>query len=467
MASLLTIRNLTAEPIELKRCDYYEAISSLSKRVNAASPVTAVALKPPTSPVHHDISIWIGPLRSCKTNVKLHSSNKTLRLTLEVNGERYRLDIPIPKSTTLTPLHHNPRSSYAAVHLLEHSHLTIFPIVKLASWMQLLKDDTPLSAVSIPGTHNSPACYHALPSVRCQAVSPSDQLENGVRFFDIRVQPEKPSSSINDRLVLVHGVFPISLTGNKYFRNLVQEVFAFLDRNPSETVIMSVKREGMGNSSDAQLSRILFDHYAGDLSRWFTAPRIPYLGEARGKIVLIRRFVLEESLKEEFGGAGWGIDGENWADNTPYATCTSGDICVQDFYEVLDTATIEKKIKYSEEQLTRAAKCVCAFSDQHIFVGSALSKRPFYINFLTASNFWKIGCWPERIAAKINPAILDFLCRKHNETGNADDEHEPAIGDISTGIVVCDWVGYKDNWDLVRCIVGINMVQQHNTSRNA
>jgi len=30
-------------------------------------------------------------------------------------------------------------------------------------------------------------------------------------------------------------------------------------------------------------------------------------------------------------------------------------------------------------------------------------------------------------------------------------------GDGSTGIVVCDWVGLNGDWDLVRCIVGMNV----------
>ncbi|KAL8982967.1 MAG: hypothetical protein Q9177_005117 [Variospora cf. flavescens] len=196
---------------------------------------------------------------------------------------------------------------------------------------------------------------------------------------------------------------------------------------------MSLKREGTGEATDAQLSRILRDHYAGDPNHWFTAPRIPYLGEARGKIVLIRRFGLDENLKQEWGGAGWGINAENWADNTPNATCPSGDICVQDFYEVLETVNIEKKIQYSQAHLERAARCVCTLPEQDGVTANQSPKQPFFINFLTASNFWKVGCWPEKIAAKLNPAIVDFLCRKHNEIDGA--ALDQVSGDGSTGIV--------------------------------
>lgn len=470
--SSLTIRNLTSRPVELKRYEYHVTAPSLSRggMTNITHNVTSLfrnATTPAAPPVtdavstfaHQDVSIRIEPFRSLHTDIKQQSPNETLRLTFETEGEQHRLDTPTStsNSTTLEPLAENPHFKYSAVHLLEHSHITLYSSAHLSSWMRSLKDDTPLSALSIPGTHNSPTCHRALPSVRCQATSPPEQLDNGVRFFDIRVQPEVPSDPTKDGLILVHGVFPISLTGNKYLRDLLKEVYTFLDRNPSETVIISLKREGTGDATDAQLSRIFKDHYAGDPNRWFTAPRIPYLGEARGKIVLIRRFGLDDTLKHEWGGAGWGIDAETWADNTPNATCPSGDICVQDFYEVLETVNIEKKIQYSQEHLERAAKCVCLLPEQDGLPANPPPKQPFYINFLTASNFWKVGCWPEKIAAKLNPAIVDFLCRKHNELGEVDSEQAQTAGDGSTGIVVCDWVGYKGNWDICWVIVGMNV----------
>ncbi|KAI9814474.1 MAG: hypothetical protein M1827_003330 [Pycnora praestabilis] len=473
----LTIRNLTSISLELKLVERYEApsvdppsgIGHITRNFttlmsNATAPTSPQLTDHSQSFSNQDVSLRLEPFQTSKTEIKAseRSPNETLRLTFEADGERYRLDTPTPtnESTTLTPLTPNPRFKYTAVFLPQYSHLSLFSSANLQSWMQELKDETPLSALSVPGTHNSPTCHRALPSVRCQSVSPRVQLDNGVRFFDIRVQPEKPEDPSNDRLILVHGVFPISLTGNKYFRDLVNEVEAFLDRNPSETVIMSVKREGTGTATDANLSRILRDHYAGDVNRWFTAPHIPTLGEARRKVVLMRRFALEEGLKKEWDGAGWCINAETWAYNTPNDQCPSGDVVVQDFCEVLETENIDKKIKFSEEHLERAASCVCVLPGISTQSTDPPPKQPFYINFLSASNFWKVGCWPEKIAAKLNPAIVDFLCRRHNEVegigGRDGGEGRKDIGDGSTGIVVCDWVGNNGDWDLVRCIVGYN-----------
>ena len=480
----LTIRNLTSTPLELKRLERHQApeaptspgggglggLGNVTRNFtalmgNATAPTSLELAENAQSYRDENLSITIGPFQTAKTEIESSGRwpSEILRLTFEHDGERHRLDTPTPssESTTLTPLTPTPRWRYTAVYLPQHSHVSLFSSANLAGWMGELKDETPLSGLSIPGTHNSPTCHRALPSVRCQAVGVREQLENGVRFLDVRVQPESPEDASHEGLVLVHGVFPISLTGAKYFRGLVSDVEAFLAAHPSETVIMSVKREGPGTHTDAQLSRKLRDHYAGDVNRWFTAPRIPSLGEARGKIVLLRRFALDPALKSEWDGAGWAIDAETWAYNTADDTCASGDVCVQDFCEVLETENIDKKIGLAEAHLERAACCVCPLPGVHTEMQQQQQKMPLYLNFLSASNFWKVGCWPERIAAKLNPAMVDFLCRRHAaaaDAGAAGEGRRPnnPTGDGGTGIVVCDWVGLNGDWDLVRCIVGMN-----------
>ena len=208
---------------------------------------------------------------------------------------------------------------------------------------------------------------------------------------------------------------------------------------------MSLKREGTGDGTDEEFARIIKTHYVdADASIWFTEPRVPSLGESRGKIVLMRRFNAGEI-------PDFGIDAAAWADNTPCATCPSGDVCIQDFYEVMETENIEKKIEYCNAHLERSGCCVFTEERFRECVERG-EKMPLYVNFLSASNFWKVGTWPEKIAAKVNPSVVDWLCRRHmvNDDGGAKE------GDWSTGIVVCDWVGLDGDWDLVRCIVGMN-----------
>ena len=472
MASLpFAIRNLTSIPLELKLVEKFHAPEDLmSKREGVFKNLTSFipgnkTAEPPTSPAlaehtpsfdRHEVSVPIAPFATKDTNIvntnsvtASHGTQEVSRFTFEINQQRYRIDLPAPikGSLRLHPLAPNPQQEITAIVTPPpNPQLTLYASSNLESWMKNLKDATPLSALSIPGTHNSPTHHRALPSVRCQAVSPREQLENGVRFFDIRVQPEAPDKP---GLILVHSVFPISLTGPKYFRELIDTVYTFLAEHPSEVLIMSIKREGTGNATDVQLGKTLADHYTSgnDARRWYLDPRIPTLGEARGKIVLMRRFGISPGLHAAHEGRGWAIDAESWADNTPHDL--HGNVCVQDFYEVLETENIDKKIEYCCQQLGRAADCVCQLPGLTTDKDHPVPPQPFYLNFLSASNFWKAGCWPEKIAKKVNPATIRWLCLQHHA---GDHCH----GDGGTGIVVCDWVGEGRDWDLVRCIVGMN-----------
>lgn len=395
-----------------------------------------------------DVDIEIQPFAAVQTDIKptIDNDKDRLRLTFEVDdGGRHRMYCPVPttQTETLEVMEDVNGVRLTGIFLPDDAHVTLYESNDLDRWMDKINDNVPLGALSVPGTHNSPTCHAAPPSVRCQAVSPRDQLQNGVRFFDIRVQVPEPFDPNSDKLVLVHSVFPIALSGNKYFRDLYNDCRQFLDEHNSETLIMSLKREGSGNGTDEQLSIILKNHYANN-DQWFTEPRVPRLGEVRNKLVLVRRFNLDEPLKHEHEDRGWGIDGSSWADNCSNAMCPSGDICVQDFYQVQEAPSIDEKIKYAREQLDRSGCCKFNLDDHD-------AKYPLYINFLSASNFWKIGTWPEKIAARVNPAIIAYLCRDHMMDGDHVKE-----GDWSTGIVVCDWVGLDGDWDLVRCVVGMN-----------
>ncbi|KAF7548458.1 hypothetical protein G7046_g8665 [Stylonectria norvegica] len=50
----------------------------------------------------------------------------------------------------------------------------------------------------------------------------------------------------------------------------------------------------------------------------------------------------------------------------------------------------------------------------------------------------------------MNPSVIEYLCGRHGEEGKG--PRKLKIGSASTGIVVTDWVGAHDDWDLIRCI---------------
>ncbi|KIV88465.1 hypothetical protein PV10_08148 [Exophiala mesophila] len=467
----VTIRNLSNIPFNLVKVEHFEphveqggfqlknvtqALGNVTNTLGLTNTTTrkdVPQIDPDTKPTSsRDIDVRIVPYAIAKTDIKLSQPDERLRLTFQAEGGgKHQLYCPVPtsKTATLVALDERNPQRFTGIYLTDDSYVALFNSTNLSSWQRMLPNETPLGALSIPGSHNSPTCYNAPPSVRCQAVSPREQLENGFRFFDIRVQVPEPFDANSDRLNLVHSAFPISLTGNKVFRELYNDITKFLQDNKSETLIMSLKREGTGKGTDEQLSRILHNHYFRDRDLWFTEPRVPNLGEARGKIVLLRRFGLEEELRREHNGRGLGIDAQVWADNTPNATCPSGDVVVQDFYEVLERPSIEKKIAYARDHLERSGACVFNPRDVRATEGK---KIPLHINFLSASNFWKVGTWPEKIAAEVNPAVVEHICKSHQ----LDDRGNVKNGNWSTGILVTDWVGLGGDWDLSRAVVGLN-----------
>jgi 1-phosphatidylinositol phosphodiesterase len=460
MSPNLTIRNLSSTPLELRSIEKYAAVSEAPGAAQiftnlAANITSAVGIRGPqsneliatvpenTEPfAKEETSIRVEPFRAVTTDkAGPEPPSEAQRLTFDINGQQYRVDIPSPTghSNELIPVGADGGLKISAVFVPGDNFLALFSTANLQAWMAELQDHVPISALSIPGTHNSPTCFTALPSVRCQVATPKQQLEAGVRFFDIRVQPESPEDLSKDGLILVHGVFPISLTGAKYLRPVIADIEDFLAQNPRETVIVSIKREGPGEHTDQQLAQIVRNHYATDTSKWWVEPRIPRLGEVRGKIVLMRRFVLDDEAKQLNGGQGWAINAENWAYNCEHDV--HGEFVVQDFCEVLETQNIDKKIEVTCAQLSRSG---CSQADMN----PNAPIPPIHLNFLSASNFWNVGCWPNKIAAKLNPAVLSHLCVKHLI------EHQDA--DWCTGIVVCDWVGDRGDWDLVKAIVGMN-----------
>ncbi|KAL1861743.1 hypothetical protein Daus18300_008712 [Diaporthe australafricana] len=506
MASSLTIRNVTINPLELVLTERFESPPAPGggfSRVTGLFTSSTPAFYKPTDgqepSERRDVAgVVVGAFETRATEIEAAVPGRSvLRLTFQTPGtvHKYVVDCPSPGARSVVMRKAGgggddgnddgdgdnapPRLELTAVYTPSARHLTVLSSANLGAWMRELGDGWPLSALSIPGTHNSPTCHVALPSVRCQAVGVREQLDNGVRFLDLRVSAPRfdggGGGGGGDNLALVHSVFPVSLGGGRYLAGLLDELYAFLDANPSEALIVSLKREGTGRGTDQHLSQHLFRRYCGNgggkdgggerdeevVRRWFTEPRIPTLGEARGRIVLVRRFNNDEALQAEHGGRGWGIDASAWPDNCADGTVGSGLVRVQDFYEVSQSTNIEKKAELARSHLERA--CQQAFTtaaapgtgdDDGDGDGAPPPPPPFFVNFLTASNFFNATCWPEKIAARVNPSITEYLCIRHAEQGKGPAQLD--VGDAGTGIVVTDWVGHDGNWDLIRCIVAWN-----------
>ncbi|KZM28195.1 Phosphatidylinositol diacylglycerol-lyase [Ascochyta rabiei] len=501
---MLTVRNLTSQPISISRVERFEDPNAgqsragdvgyfFGGRTTASVSPSAPELEGHAQSFHHkDLDVRLGPFESYTVSVPgsereeggASRSRCTLRLTIESAGAgRHRVDTNpghTQKSThKFTSLSPNPAQSYTALFhpSTPTPHLTIreSSSVDYRKWMATLPDALPLSAISIPGTHNSHAYYKALPSVKCQCVDVKTQLENGIRFLDIRAQPVHASDAGKKHMYLVHGAFPISLTGPKYLGPILETCYAFLAAHPSESVLVSLKREGVGSARDEHFGRILQDHYIGpNASKWHTEATMPYLGRVRGKMVLVRRYHTSPSHTSMYA-SGSGLDATAWPYNCSSSTfgSPSCSFCLQDLCEVLVPSAMAQKVQYANEHLARAAEA------RHPIPGITTDRTnpvppgPLFLNFLSASNFWKRGCWPESIARVVNRQVEEWLCAGHHlqqpattpghaersegEGGAVGAVRRVKGGDGGTGVVMMDVVGEGGDWELVRLIIGLNM----------
>ncbi|HAQ51884.1 MAG TPA: hypothetical protein DCR12_03860 [Lachnospiraceae bacterium] len=238
-------------------------------------------------------------------------------------------------------------------------------------WMSEIPDKTKISAISIPGTHDSATEYCTLSyCTSCQDTSMYEQMRNGYRYLDVRLQ-------INDKkdgFIFTHGGFKCKESfwpwaDNITFTKLCENAYSFLEDNPSETVIFAVKLE---NSKDdvALAEKLIQDEIQEAPDKWYTRNAIPTLGEVRGKIVLASRYEDVLNLGDEQSGLHfyWTDQGEKEVVDMPYALSminSNESLWVQDRY------------KYSIQDKYDA------FKDG--LLNCQASEDAFFINFLSLS----------------------------------------------------------------------------------
>lgn len=230
------------------------------------------------------------------------------------------------------------RSTQSAAAIGAAADLTLLPWdSSLTDWMGALPDSRSIADLTIPGTHDSGADYNnglTTTYSRCQSLSIADQLSAGVRFMDIRLKLQ--DSGLN----VYHGIVDQHLT----FDEVLADCKAFLSAHPGEVILMSIKQEDDDNAS---FPSAIAAEIAKDPTLWYTQNRIPTLGEARGKILLIRRY----------GGASIGINcADGWSDNTQFTMHNGVSMQVQDYYNLGSSDNLESKWSKLQTLITTASK---------------------------------------------------------------------------------------------------------------
>lgn len=155
---------------------------------------------------------------------------------------------------------------------------------KLNNWMQDIEDNRLVCKMSIPGTHDTGA-YTGNGWVKTQDKNIEQQLNSGIRFFDIRLVHQ------NGVLKLCHGSYIFDVT---FVGDVLKTTAEFLKEHPSETVIMTIKRDHDLDKGDATKYRMaLTKALEGDrnLTSYMVKSFRPdfTLGDLRGKMLIISR----------------------------------------------------------------------------------------------------------------------------------------------------------------------------------
>ncbi len=167
-------------------------------------------------------------------------------------------------------------------------------------WMQRLSDDLLISDVTLPGTHDSATQYVQLSFFsKCQSLNIGEQLDAGYRYLDIRL------GASDDGLILMHGFTKCKKSLAPWSEALtlddvLKQCDSFLKEHPSECIVFAVKQEH-GDESVAEFEQMLDAVFAVYDGLLLPTGEIPTVGEARGHIVLMRRYDDEAGLGDRSG----------------------------------------------------------------------------------------------------------------------------------------------------------------------
>lgn len=263
------------------------------------------------------------------------------------------------------------------------------PTETSVDWMKSISDDIRLDEISIPGTHDSATAYVQLPFfMRCQSLTVAEQLEAGYRYLDIRLNEE------NGRLYFYHS-FAKCTTGIAPWakplelKMVLTQIYAFLQEHSTETVLFVVKQEGSG---EVELFQNTLQEYISDNPEfWLLTDKVPTIGEARGKIVLFRRYEDKADLNNQSGIAlNWNDQGgkELQTNYMSEEVREGATFYIQDRYNY----SIENKQTELERSLLSAKELSVSGGIRINFVSTA-GPNSLYHPYLTAHkmNAWYLG----------------------------------------------------------------------------
>lgn len=215
--------------------------------------------------------------------------------------------------------------------------------IKNTDWMSKLPDNTPLADINIPGTHDSAAINKKRSTpYACHYSDITKQLTSGIRLLDVRIKVKVSQDQYT--FVTCHGNMLSKYDVNEYqsLPSLLDECKVFLNRYPTETIIMSLKIDDFPKGGDRDTAYKLLAELLAKYPIQKYNTKLGSLGNSRGKIVLFNRI---DSNWEQFGYPIF------WADNTTGSYAESGgkrdfQVFVQDYWNTFSIYAANDKWSY-------------------------------------------------------------------------------------------------------------------------
>ena len=287
---------------------------------------------------------------------------------------------------------------------------------KLNNWMQDIEDNRLVCKMSIPGTHDTGA-YTGNAWVKTQDKNIEQQLNSGIRFFDIRLVYQ------NGVLKLCHSSYIFDAT---FVGDVLKTTVEFLKEHPSETVIMTIKQ-------DYDLDKDGATKYLGALQKALEGDRTltPYmvksfrsdftLGDLRGKMLIISR---DGRIMTPSGNIPRWPDNASFTSSIASTNGSSTAIHVEDHYK----SRASDKVSYVAQNIRKAQ---AAFSEP---------QNDWFITFTSSTGSWGIGI-PANTTNQIDPHVNNIL--KGNENFR------------TSGILVFNFAGWWDDM-LTKTVINLN-----------
>lgn len=287
---------------------------------------------------------------------------------------------------------------------------------KLNNWMQDIEDNRLVCKMSIPGTHDTGANTGNV-WVKTQDKDIKQQLNSGIRFFDIRLVHD------NGILKLCHGsnIFDTTFVGD-----VLKTTVEFLKEHPSETVIMTIKRDHDLDKDGGTKYRIALTK-ALEVDRALTPYMVKSfrsdftLGDLRGKMLIISRdgWITTPSGKVT-----------SWSNNASFSSSiestngSSTTIHVEDHYK----SWASDKVSYVAQNVRKA---------QAAFSGP---QNDWFITFTSSTGGWGIET-PANTTNQIDRDVNNVLKGDENFR--------------TSGILVFNFAGWWDDM-LTHSVIRLN-----------